>query len=119
DAAAVMTGQPKPAGLPGAAPSADGVRRVAMSKIRKKIAERLVNAQQTAAILTTFNEIDLQNVMELRSKDKEKFEKAHGVGLGFMSFFAKAVVLALKEFERVNVLIEGDDILYHDYVHLG
>ena len=99
---------------------ADGpVRRVAMSKIRKKIAERLVHAQQTAAILTTFNEVDLSNVMALRAKYKETFEKKHGVGLGFMSFFAKAVVLALKEFERVNAVIDGDDVVYHDYVHLG
>ncbi len=96
-----------------------GQRRVPMSKIRKKIAERLVQAQQTAAILTTFNEIDLHNVIELRTKFKERFEKVHGVGLGFMSFFARAVVLALKEFERVNGQIDGDDVIYHDYVHLG
>jgi 2-oxoglutarate dehydrogenase E2 component (dihydrolipoamide succinyltransferase) len=99
---------------------ADGpIRRVAMSKIRKKIAERLVNAQQTAAILTTFNEVDLTNIMALRSKYKETFEKKHNVGLGFMSFFAKASALALKEFERVNGMIDGDDIVFHDYVHLG
>jgi 2-oxoglutarate dehydrogenase E2 component (dihydrolipoamide succinyltransferase) len=98
---------------------AAGQRRVPMSKIRKKIAERLVNAQHTAAILTTFNEIDLHNVIELRTKFKERFEKVHGVGLGFMSFFARAVVLALKEFERVNAQIDGDDVVYHDYVHLG
>ena len=96
-----------------------GQRRVPMSKIRKKIAERLVQAQQTAAILTTFNEIDLHNVIDLRTKFKERFEKVHGVGLGFMSFFARAVVLALKEFERVNGQIDGDDVIYHDYVHLG
>ncbi len=95
------------------------IRRVAMSKIRKKIAERLVNAQQTAAILTTFNEVDLGNVMALRAKYKETFEKKHKIGLGFMSFFAEAVALALKEFERVNASIDGDDIVYHDYVHLG
>src|SRR5204863_7182979 len=95
------------------------MRREPMSKIRKKIAERLVQAQHTAAILTTFNEIDLQNVIDLRIKFKERFEKKHGVGLGFMSFFAKAVVLALKEFERVNASIDGDQIVYHDYVHLG
>jgi 2-oxoglutarate dehydrogenase E2 component (dihydrolipoamide succinyltransferase) len=98
---------------------ADGIKRVPMSKIRKKIAERLVQAQQTAAILTTFNEIDLQNVMDLRSKYKEKFEKAHGIGLGFMSFFARACVLALREFPRVNGQLDGDDIVYHDFVHLG
>jgi 2-oxoglutarate dehydrogenase E2 component (dihydrolipoamide succinyltransferase) len=99
---------------------ADGpIRRVPMSKIRKKIAERLVQAQHTAASLTTFNEVDLSNVMAIRAKYKETFEKRHGVGLGFMSFFAKAVVLALKEFEKVNGMIDGDDIVYHDYVHLG
>jgi 2-oxoglutarate dehydrogenase E2 component (dihydrolipoamide succinyltransferase) len=95
------------------------IRRVPMSKIRKKIAERLVQAQHTAAILTTFNEVDLSNVMALRAKYKETFEKKHGVGLGFMSFFAKAVVLGLKDFERVNAMIDGDEIVYHDYVHLG
>jgi 2-oxoglutarate dehydrogenase E2 component (dihydrolipoamide succinyltransferase) len=97
----------------------DGTRRVAMSKIRKRIAENLVKAQQTAAILTTFNEIDMQAVMDLRTKYKERFQEVHGVGLGFMSFFARAVALALKEFPRVNAAIEGDDIVYHNYVHLG
>jgi 2-oxoglutarate dehydrogenase E2 component (dihydrolipoamide succinyltransferase) len=97
----------------------DGVRRVPMSKLRKKIAERLVQAQQTAAILTTFNEVDLQNVIDLRTKYKEKFEKIHGVGLGFMSFFARATILALKQFPLVNASIDGSDILHHDYVNLG
>jgi 2-oxoglutarate dehydrogenase E2 component (dihydrolipoamide succinyltransferase) len=96
-----------------------GVKRVPMSKIRKKIAERLVHAQQTAAILTTFNEVDLSRVIELRSRYKEQFEKIHGVGLGFMSFFARACVLALKEYPRVNAMIDGNDVVYHDYVHLG
>jgi 2-oxoglutarate dehydrogenase E2 component (dihydrolipoamide succinyltransferase) len=100
-------------------PSQNGLRREPMSKLRKKIAERLVQAQHTAAILTTFNEVDLHNVMEIRARYKEKFEKTHGVGLGFMSFFAKAVTLALKEFPRVNGQIDGDDVVYHDYVHLG
>lgn len=99
--------------------SQNGVRREPMSKLRKKIAERLVSAQHTAAILTTFNEVDLQNVMDIRAKYKEKFEKTYGVGLGFMSFFAKAVTLALKEFPKVNGQIDGDDIVFHDYVHLG
>jgi 2-oxoglutarate dehydrogenase E2 component (dihydrolipoamide succinyltransferase) len=101
------------------APSQGGTRRETMSKIRKKIGERLVQAQHTAAILTTFNEIDLQNITEIRSRYKEKFEKLHGVGLGFMSFFAKASVVALKDFPKVNAMIDGDDIVYHDYVHLG
>ena len=97
----------------------DGVRRVPMSKLRKKIAERLVQAQQTAAILTTFNEVDLQNVIDLRTKYKEKFEKLHGVGLGFMSFFARACILALKQYPLVNASMDGNDILHHDYVNLG
>ena len=97
----------------------DGVRRVPMSKIRKIIAERLVQAQNTAAILTTFNEVDLQNVIDLRAKYKEKFEKIHGVGLGFMSFFARATILALKQYPLVNASIDGQDILHHDYVNLG
>jgi 2-oxoglutarate dehydrogenase E2 component (dihydrolipoamide succinyltransferase) len=97
----------------------DGTKRVPMTKIRKKIAERLVQAQQTAAILTTFNEVDMSAIFELRTKFKEKFEKTHGVGLGFMSFFAKAVVLGLREFPRVNAEIEGDDVVYHNYVNLG
>jgi 2-oxoglutarate dehydrogenase E2 component (dihydrolipoamide succinyltransferase) len=98
---------------------ASGVKRVPMSKIRKKIAERLVQAQQTAAILTTFNEVDLHNLQDIRSRYKEKFEKLHGVGLGLMSFFCRAVVLGLKEFPRVNAYIDGEDVVYHNYVHLG
>src|SRR5205814_6225857 len=97
----------------------DGTKRVAMTKIRKKIAERLVQAQQNAAIPTTFNEVDMTAIMELRAKFKEKFEKTHGVGLGFMSFFARACVLALREFPRVNAEIDGDDVVYHNYVNLG
>jgi 2-oxoglutarate dehydrogenase E2 component (dihydrolipoamide succinyltransferase) len=103
----------------GAAADGDGIKRVPMTKIRKKIAERLVQAQQTAAILTTFNEVDMQAIFDIRAKYKEKFEKLHGVGLGFMSFFARAVVLALREFPRVNGQIDGDDVIYHDHVNLG
>jgi 2-oxoglutarate dehydrogenase E2 component (dihydrolipoamide succinyltransferase) len=98
---------------------ANGVKRVAMSKIRKRIAERLVHAQQTAAILTTFNEVDLSAVMALRTKYKDRFNETHGVSLGFMSFFARAVVMALHEFPRVNAFLEGDDVVYHNYVNLG
>ena len=108
-----------PAPRPPAQSSSDGVRRVPMTKIRKRIAQNLVQAQQTAAILHTFNEIDLQAVSDLRAKYKESFEKKHGVGLGFMSFFARAVVLALQQFPNVNGSIEEDDIVYHDYVNLG
>lgn len=122
-AAKPVAARPAPASAepaPARTSTADGaVRRVPMSKIRKRIAENLVRSQQTAAILTTFNEVDLSNVIELRKKYKEQFEKKHNVGLGFMSFFAKAVCTALKEWERVNGSIDGDDIVYHDYVHLG
>ncbi|HEV7298169.1 MAG TPA: 2-oxoglutarate dehydrogenase complex dihydrolipoyllysine-residue succinyltransferase [Tepidisphaeraceae bacterium] len=97
----------------------DGTKRVPMSKIRKKIAENLVRAQQTAAILTTFNEVDLTEIMAIRGKYKERFNEVHGIGLGLMSFFVRATVLALKEFPRVNAFLDGDDILYHDYVHMG
>ena len=99
--------------------SSDGTRRVPMTRIRKKIAERLVQAQQTAAILTTFNEVDMSAIMDMRQKFKERFEKTHGVGLGFMSFFARAVVLALREFPSVNAQIDADNIIYHNYVNLG
>jgi 2-oxoglutarate dehydrogenase E2 component (dihydrolipoamide succinyltransferase) len=99
--------------------AADGTRREPMSRIRRKIAERLVNAQHTAAILTTFNEIDMSAVQELRTRYKDKFTELHGVGLGLMSFFVRACVLALHEFPRVNAFLEGDDVVYHDYVHLG
>ncbi|MFI5379874.1 MAG: 2-oxoglutarate dehydrogenase complex dihydrolipoyllysine-residue succinyltransferase [Tepidisphaerales bacterium] len=98
---------------------ADGIRREPMSKIRKKIAERLVQAQHTAAILTTFNEVDLTEVIGLRGRLKEQFEKVHGVGLGFMSFFARAVVQGLREVPKLNAFVEGDDIVYHDSINLG
>ena len=98
---------------------ADGTRRTPMSKMRVSIAKRLVEAQHTAAILTTFNEVDLSEIMALRAKYKDTFEKAHGIGLGFMSFFARAVALGLREFPRVNGSIDGTDIVYHNYVHLG
>ena len=94
-------------------------KRVPMTRLRARIAERMVEAQQSAAMLTTFNEIDLARVMELRSRYKEPFEKEHGVRLGFMSFFAKAAVEALKKFPVVNASVEGKDIVYHDYFDIG
>jgi 2-oxoglutarate dehydrogenase E2 component (dihydrolipoamide succinyltransferase) len=118
DHMAAITSSAAPAAQPTSGEQS-GTRRQPMSKIRKRIAENLVRAQQTAAILTTFNEIDLHNVMDIRAKYKERFEKIHNVGLGFMSFFARAVVLALKEFPRVNGQIDGNDIILHDYVNLG
>jgi 2-oxoglutarate dehydrogenase E2 component (dihydrolipoamide succinyltransferase) len=98
---------------------ASGTKRVPMTKIRKRIAERLVQAQHTAAILTTFNEVDLSEVMNLRAKYKDRFNEVYGVSLGLMSFFARGVVLALREFPRVNAFLEGEDVVYHDYVNLG
>jgi 2-oxoglutarate dehydrogenase E2 component (dihydrolipoamide succinyltransferase) len=106
-------------GAPGVVYDQSGVGREQMSRIRKRIAENLVLAQQTAAILTTFNEVDLTEIIALRTKYKERFQEVHGVGLGFMSFFAKAAVLALKEYPRVNAFLEGDEVVYHQYVHLG
>jgi 2-oxoglutarate dehydrogenase E2 component (dihydrolipoamide succinyltransferase) len=94
-------------------------RRVPMSRLRSRIAQRLVEAQATAALLTTFNEVDLQQLMALRSRYKEAFEKRHGVRLGFMSFFAKACVEALRQFPVVNASVEGGDIVYHDYYDIG
>lgn len=94
-------------------------RRVPMTRIRQRIAERLVEAQHTAAILTTFNEVDLKGVMDLRARYKDRFEKAHGVRLGFMSFFVKACVEALKRFPEVNASIDGTDIVYHGYYDVG
>ena len=98
---------------------AAGERRVKMTKIRQAIAKRLIQAQQTAAILTTFNEVDLTEVMNLRTKFKERFQEVHGVGLGFMSFFARAVVMALKEFPRINAYLEGEEVVYHQHINLG
>jgi 2-oxoglutarate dehydrogenase E2 component (dihydrolipoamide succinyltransferase) len=94
-------------------------KRVPMTRLRARIAERLVEAQQTAAMLTTFNEVDLTEVMAMRGRYKETFEKKHGVRLGFMSFFAKAAVEALKKFPAVNASVEGTDIVYHNYFDIG
>lgn len=94
-------------------------RRVPMTRLRSRIAERLLSAQQNAAILTTFNEINMQPAMDLRAKYKDQFEKVHGVRLGFMSFFTRAVVEALKKFPEVNASIDGGDIVYHEYVDIG
>ncbi len=94
-------------------------QRVPMTRLRARIAERLVEAQHTAAMLTTFNEVDLTNVMALRKRYRDAFEKKHGVRLGFMSFFAKASVEALKKFPAVNASVEGADIVYHNYYDIG
>ncbi|MES9822798.1 MAG: 2-oxoglutarate dehydrogenase complex dihydrolipoyllysine-residue succinyltransferase [Candidatus Thiodiazotropha endolucinida] len=93
--------------------------RVPMTRLRKRVAERLVEAQQTAAILTTFNEVNLQAISELRVKYRDEFEKRHNVRLGFMAFFVKAAVEALKQYPIINATVDGDDILYHGYFDIG
>jgi 2-oxoglutarate dehydrogenase E2 component (dihydrolipoamide succinyltransferase) len=94
-------------------------QRVPMSRLRQRVAERLLASQANAAILTTFNEVNMQPVMDLRAKYRDRFEKEHGVRLGFMSFFVKAAVYALKKFPAVNASIDGDDIVYHGYFDIG
>jgi 2-oxoglutarate dehydrogenase E2 component (dihydrolipoamide succinyltransferase) len=93
--------------------------RVPMSRLRARIAERLLESQATNAILTTFNEVNMQPVIDLRTKYKDKFEKEHGVKLGFMSFFVKAVVAALKKYPIINASVDGNDIVYHGYFDIG
>jgi len=115
----------KPAAKPAAAvklPSPSGARteqRVPMTRLRARIAERLVQAQSTAAMLTTFNEVDLTAINEIRARYKDKFEKKHGVKLGFMSFFVKASIEALRRFPAVNASLDGNDIVYHEYYDIG
>jgi len=94
-------------------------QRVPMSRLRQRVAERLVQSQSTAAILTTFNEVNMQPVIEMRKKYQERFEKEHGIRLGFMSFFVKAALHALKRFPVVNASIDGTDIVYHGYFDIG
>ncbi|GAA4671375.1 hypothetical protein GCM10025794_20880 [Massilia kyonggiensis] len=93
--------------------------RVPMSRLRARIAERLLQSQSTNAILTTFNEVNMQPVIDLRNKYKDKFEKEHGVKLGFMSFFVKAAVAALKKYPILNASVDGNDIIYHGYFDIG
>jgi 2-oxoglutarate dehydrogenase E2 component (dihydrolipoamide succinyltransferase) len=119
-----------PAGKPALAPAPVPVsvdkllagrpeQRVPMSRLRARVAERLVQSQSTAAILTTFNEVNMQPVIDLRKKHGERFEKEHGVRLGFMAFFVKAAVYALKKFPVVNASVDGNDIVYHGYFDIG
>ncbi len=103
----------------GPRPEAEREERVRMTRLRKTIAQRLKDAQNTAAILTTYNEVDMTNVMDIRARFKEQFQKRHGVKLGFMSFFTRAVVQALQEIPAVNAEIEGDEIIYKHYYHIG
>ncbi|WP_343585802.1 2-oxo acid dehydrogenase subunit E2, partial [Herbaspirillum sp.] len=122
--AAAPAAAAKPALAAVAAPVAAGLenrpeQRVPMSRLRARVAERLLQSQATNAILTTFNEINMQPVIDLRNKYKDKFEKEHGVKLGFMSFFVKAVVHALKKYPIVNASVDGNDIVYHGYFDIG
>jgi 2-oxoglutarate dehydrogenase E2 component (dihydrolipoamide succinyltransferase) len=111
---------PAPAAAPAApAPSSGGERREPMSPIRKRIAQHLLAAKQNTAMLTTFNEIDMGRAMDVRKTYKEAFQKRHGIALGFMSFFVRACVEALKEVPEINAFIDGDDIVYHDHCHIG
>ncbi len=121
-AAAAATAAPTPAAIPRApVPADDAAReeRVKMTRLRQTIARRLKDAQNTAAMLTTYNEVDMSAVMGLRNEYKDVFEKKHGVKLGFMSFFVKACTHALKEVPEVNAEIDGTDVVYKNYVHMG
>ena len=111
--------QPAPPAVDAAPVTGDGVRRKAMSPIRRRIAERLLEARQNTAMLTTFNEIDMSAAMALRARYREAFLEKHGVSLGFMSFFIRATVEALKAYPEINAFIDGTDILYHDAIHMG
>jgi len=109
-----------PQAMPAIAPSGSRPeQRVAMTRIRQRIAERLLQSQENAAILTTFNEVNMQPVIDLRNRYKDAFEKKHGVKLGFSSFFVKAAVLALQKFPIVNASVDGTDIIYHGYFDIG
>jgi len=128
DSAKPVATPPPPASKPAPVPSPVNIdvvlgdrpeQRVPMSRLRARIAERLVQSQQTAAILTTFNEVNMQPIIDLRNRYKDRFEKEHGVKLGFMSFFVKAAVHGLKKFPVVNASVDGTDIVYHGYYDIG
>ncbi|MFO7305086.1 MAG: 2-oxoglutarate dehydrogenase complex dihydrolipoyllysine-residue succinyltransferase [Gammaproteobacteria bacterium] len=122
EAAAPAAKPAKPSAPPADLPPVTGSRsehRVPMTRLRARIAERLLQAQATAAMLTTFNEVDLTAVNEIRARYKDKFEKTHGVRLGYMSFFVKASIEALRKFPVVNASIDGNDIVYHEYYDIG
>jgi 2-oxoglutarate dehydrogenase E2 component (dihydrolipoamide succinyltransferase) len=121
-AAAPAAGAPalaKPAAVPAGPRVGRAEQRVAMSRLRQRVAQRLVEAQSTQALLTSFNEVDLGAVQDLRARYKDKFEKAHGAKLGFMSFFVKATIEALKKFPVVNAAVDGGDIIYHEFYDIG
>lgn len=108
-----------PGRAPGLVPNARTEKKEAMSRLRKTLSRRLVEAKNTTAMLTTFNEVDMTRIMEARSRYKDIFKEKHGVGLGFMSFFAKACCYALREWPAVNAYIDGDEIIYHDYCDIS
>ena len=110
---------PSLAPAPWGVSTAPGERRERMSRMRRRIAERLVEAQHQAAILTTFNEVDMSNLMGLRERHQEWFTKRHGMKLGYMSLFSRAVIGSLAEAPGLNAFIDGEDVVYHDHVHLG
>ncbi|HEY0147759.1 MAG TPA: 2-oxoglutarate dehydrogenase complex dihydrolipoyllysine-residue succinyltransferase [Allosphingosinicella sp.] len=119
---AAQPAPPPPPSTPAAAPAVAGERReerVRMTRLRQTVARRLKEAQNTAALLTTFNDVDMTAVMEARSRYKDLFEKKHGIRLGFMGFFVKAACLALRDIPAVNAYIEGDEIVFHDYVDVS
>lgn len=121
-AAPAPTPSPAPAAAPAAAAPATGARReerVRMTRLRQTVARRLKEAQNTAAMLTTFNDVDMTAVMDARTRYKDLFEKKHGVRLGFMGFFVKAACMALKDIPSVNARIDGDEIVYHDYADIS
>ena len=105
--------------VPTAMPGTRGIRREKMTRLRQRIAERLVSAQHNAAMLTTFNEVDMSEVIRLRTEHKADFEKTHGVGLGFMGFFIRSCVSALQHYPRANAYLAGDEMEFHDYVDVG
>jgi len=117
--AAAVPSRPAPILPPPVAEAKGGVRRVPMTRLRARIAERLLESQRSTATLTTFNEVNMQKVFDVRNAYKTQFEQKHKVKLGFMSFFVKATVEALKRFPAVNASIEGEDIVYHDYYDIG
>jgi len=115
----VLEALSKPGRKPGLALFARGVRAEKMSNLRKTISRRLVEAKNTTAMLTTFNEVDMSSIMEIRAKNKDKFKEVHGVNLGFMSFFTKACCFALQEWPAVNAMIDGENISYHDFCDIS
>jgi 2-oxoglutarate dehydrogenase E2 component (dihydrolipoamide succinyltransferase) len=115
----VLAALSNPGRRPGAELNTRNEKRERMSNLRKTISRRLVEAKNTTAMLTTFNEVDMKPVMDARSKYKDKFKEAHGVGLGFMSFFAKACSFALQEWPAVNAYVDGDELVYHDYCDIS